>query len=200
MVHSILEDHDRMLEQTRERLLRNPPWAQKAFERRLIESQIPFESEVIIGFYLADIVVPHKLIVIDLDGSIHDESWQRLRDKRKDAFLLIDIGFYIVRIRNVDLETYSLAEIEAFRDVPEAEYLAAIRLAYDKKREFFSEREQEIACRGKISVEPINDPSDPSEFVWVQCKRCTKQLEIHRSSKISSPYFCDPCRSKSLTT
>jgi len=202
MKNSKLEEHDKMLVETRERLLSNPPRAQKAFEKKLKDAQIDFDHEVIIGFYIADIVIPHKMLVIEIDGSIHEEIRQRTRDKWKDKSLYYDAAFHVSHIPNGQVETYPLARIELFPDVHEGMCQEAIDLAYDeKKRRLAKEEEEEEwenAVRRNASEKPvIYNSSDSSEFVRVQCSGCGKELEIHKSTRISSPYLCEPCRSKS---
>jgi very-short-patch-repair endonuclease len=133
MKNSKLEEHDKMLAEARERLISDPPRAQKAFERRLENARIDFDHEVIIGFYIADIVIPHKMLVIEIDGNIHDEIRQQIRDKWKDIFLYYEAVFSIRRIPNGLVDIYCLDFIEEFPDWPEGACQKAIDMAYDKK-------------------------------------------------------------------
>src|SRR6267378_2138111 len=129
------EDDDDKLKETRRRELENPTKAQKAFEERLRDAKILFEPQVIIGFYLADIVIPRKMIVIELDGGIHDDPRQRSHDKRRDRFILSQVGFVdVLRIRNENRESFPLEKIKAYDDVREGMLKDAINLASEIKK------------------------------------------------------------------
>lgn len=67
---------------------------------RLEAAGYVIERQVIIGQFIADIVVPARLLVIELDGPGH----RRLYDERRDAFMRL-CGLNVLRIKNKDLQT-----------------------------------------------------------------------------------------------
>ena len=70
-------------------------------------NQVPF------GFYILDFVVPSKLLVIEIDGSSHDNKVDY--DKQRDLFIQ-SFGLQVVHVKNEDVNTILHPLIQTFSD------------------------------------------------------------------------------------
>src|SRR5687767_2448409 len=84
--------------------------AERIFRRRLHQLGIPFTRQTIIGFYIADFVIPTRMLVIELDGPIH--ALTTVYDARRDGFIR-SLGFDVLRIQNAQAEQFDMASIVA---------------------------------------------------------------------------------------
>ncbi len=53
------------------RMKREPTAYETLFEQRLIDAGIPYKKQAILGFYIIDLVLPDRLLCIELAGSQH---------------------------------------------------------------------------------------------------------------------------------
>jgi very-short-patch-repair endonuclease len=63
-----------------------------------------FRRQHPIGRYVADFYCPKACLVIELDGSVHDEAEQRRRDDQRDRELKA-LDLTVLRFRNHEIET-----------------------------------------------------------------------------------------------
>lgn len=81
----------------------NPTRAEKKFRDRLKENKIKFRTQWVIGFYIVDFLIGK--IVVEIDGKSHDNRKEYDRERTK---YLQSLGYWVVRIKNEDVETCSL--------------------------------------------------------------------------------------------
>lgn len=67
-----------------------------------------YKFQQIIGFYIVDFCLPGKLLVIEIDGSIHEERIKE--DQVRDSWLTA-MGFTVIRIKNSDVDNYDLTQL-----------------------------------------------------------------------------------------
>ena len=103
---------------------RFPTMAERVFDQRLREYKERYRRQIIIGFYIADFVIPNRMLVIEIDGESHDPDY----DRRRDAFLT-EVGFTVVRIKNEDATTSSLDVIHNYPWMPIERFYSALGLA-----------------------------------------------------------------------
>lgn len=84
-------------------------------KRLSLANVISFDFQVLIGFYIVDFVFPSKMIVVELDGSIHSETKEY--DAKRDAFLS-GFGFTVLRASNAEACTFDLQRIVDAPDRP----------------------------------------------------------------------------------
>jgi very-short-patch-repair endonuclease len=71
-----------------------------------------FRRQVPIGRYIVDFVCFSKSIIVELDGSSHDDEISQTKDSTRDAFLRSD-GFTVLRFQNADV----MANLQGVVDV-----------------------------------------------------------------------------------
>jgi very-short-patch-repair endonuclease len=79
--------------------------------------QIGFRHQQIIGFYIVDFFIPNKLLVIEIDGRIHNRPDRVTHDKLKDNFLKSK-GLEVLRIKNEDVGKV-LRELRKYDIIPD---------------------------------------------------------------------------------
>src|SRR6266478_10045048 len=85
------------------RMKREPTQAEALFEQRLIDAGIPYKKQVILGFYILDLVIPDRLLCIELDGSQHGGEYDRKRDE-----FIRKCGLDVLRIPNGEAATHPI--------------------------------------------------------------------------------------------
>lgn len=94
-----------------ERLTRRATPAEQLLEDKLRSAKMSFVSQQVIGFYIADILLPDRMIIVEVDGAIHHSSMGRIyRDIRRSKWLNT-FGFKVVRISNERVPYFSVAEL-----------------------------------------------------------------------------------------
>jgi len=73
-----------------------------------------FRRQYPIGRYIADFYCPKACLVIELDGSVHDEVEQRRRDDQRDRELK-SLDLTVLRFRNHEIETEIEKVLEQIR-------------------------------------------------------------------------------------
>lgn len=104
----------------------NSTRAEQIMEYRLIEMGIKYRSQVVIGWYIADILIPNKLLVIELDGSSHNSK--DIADAKR-TFWLKQFGFEVLRVPNEYAEDFDLSMIDGLPDHTDYEAAKAIQAA-----------------------------------------------------------------------
>ena len=80
---------------------RNPTEPEKRLWRYLSNSQVEghkFRRQAVIGYYIADFACPFENLIVEVDGDIHDEMKDRLRDDK-----LAEFGWHVLRVTNADV-------------------------------------------------------------------------------------------------
>lgn len=83
------------------------------FQQRLLDFGVRFRFQVVLGFYIADFVIPEKMLIVELDGSIH---LGRENEDEKRTKWLNSFGFEVLRIKNSKVETFNISTILEFPD------------------------------------------------------------------------------------
>lgn len=63
---------------------------------------LKFRRQYVIGMYITDFYCPEKRLIIELDGSIHDESKQIEKDLDRENNLKY-LNFNIIRFKNIEI-------------------------------------------------------------------------------------------------
>ena len=104
----------------RQRMLSYPTKAEVFFynklkdyysKKQLYYRHLPIERQVIIGWYIVDFLLPHKELIIELDGNQHF-TFDGITDDIFRTAWLKEIGFDIVRYSNNEIMTKSNEIIE----------------------------------------------------------------------------------------
>lgn len=90
-----------------------PTRAERRMSERLTEAGIPHECQVVLGWYIADIAIPERMRLIEVDGSHHYSPEGEVRDYRRTVWLK-QFGFQILRVPNELVERFCLDEVLAF--------------------------------------------------------------------------------------
>jgi very-short-patch-repair endonuclease len=112
----------------------NPTPAEARFAERLRATGVPFLQQVVIGRYIADFVVPSKMLLYELDGRGHSKPQKILYDQKRSEFLRA-LGFKVRRIPNRDAGTYPLKRLEHKRQAKKTAFRAARRKAREIVKE-----------------------------------------------------------------
>lgn len=85
--------------------------AEFAFRMRLEAAKIPHKRQVIVGFYIVDFVITHRLCAVEIDGSSHvgRESY----DERRENFLRA-CGLHVIHVENQHVHDFDLSAFNAF--------------------------------------------------------------------------------------
>lgn len=124
---------EKELQQYANSMKNEPTFHEKLFKSKFKSSGLYYETQVVIGFYIADFVLPDKMVIIELDGKQHKEKDAIRHDKYRDEFLT-KLGFKVIRIDNTlaeDFDIFSLLELPDFtfddyfaaKDVGRSKYL-----------------------------------------------------------------------------
>lgn len=83
----------------------HPTKYEKIFLEKLKKFPIDYKTQVIVGFYIVDFIVPSRMICFEIDGLSHTKK--KDYDEFRDNFLR-NMGFNVIRINNEDAENYNL--------------------------------------------------------------------------------------------
>lgn len=76
---------------------RRPTPSERQMCRRLEDHGIRYRLQEIVGWYIADILIPSKLVIIEMDGKHHYTRQGRQADRVRTAWLQ-RFGFEIIRV------------------------------------------------------------------------------------------------------
>lgn len=57
----------------------------------------------VIGFYIVDLLIPEKNLIIEIDGEYHEDEEQQKKDKKREDYLRSK-GYEILRFKNKEVE------------------------------------------------------------------------------------------------
>lgn len=89
--------------------------AERQFQSRLRRSKIEHKSQQLIGPFIADFVIPRRMLVIEVDGGVHVSHEAQEYDAQRTAYLESH-GFAVLRVTNDQVKTWPLSRID---DYPE---------------------------------------------------------------------------------
>lgn len=83
------------------------------FERQLVgrlrNAGFRVKTQVIVAPFIVDILIPRKMLIIEVDGSVHDSQIAQQRDASRTEYLR-RVGFTVLRVRNADVKKRSVIE------------------------------------------------------------------------------------------
>lgn len=92
---------------------RRPTKHELIFMDKLLDEGVEFKSQMILGFYILDFVIPDRMIIFEIDGETHNKRY----DERRDEFCK-ECGFVVIRIKNKDTQDYDLSILDIMPEVP----------------------------------------------------------------------------------
>jgi very-short-patch-repair endonuclease len=76
----------------------------------------PVKTQVIVGPFIVDILIPHKMLIVEVDGSHHLDKDVQAYDERRTAYLS-SLGFEVFRVSNTQVKSVeTLKAIAAYPD------------------------------------------------------------------------------------
>lgn len=111
---------------------RCPTPSERAFRDRLEAAGITFKTQMILGSFILDFVIPDKMLVIEIDGSVHNE--QRSYDAFRDRFIR-KCGFKVVRVSNEAVATWDLGWVVSLKTFPERVFRSGLGKANSLRSE-----------------------------------------------------------------
>jgi very-short-patch-repair endonuclease len=96
------------------RMTRKPTGAESRFMARLDAAGIPYKFQEPLSMYIADFLIPSRMLVIEIDGGYHDDPQTKWKDDKRDEHLSAG-GLHVVRIRNEDVDSWPLETITKLR-------------------------------------------------------------------------------------
>ncbi len=102
---------------------RKPTASESLLGKKMSAIGLEHKTQVIVGFYVADIVIPSKMVLIEVDGRSHEG--REAYDRRRDEFLR-RCGFDVVHVKNDDTVSYDLSGIAARADAPTTAFRSAL--------------------------------------------------------------------------
>ena len=134
----------------------SPTHAESHFAKRLTKARLQFESQRVVGFYIADFVIPSKMLIIEVDGPIHSHRASQLYDKQRTRFLK-KVGFHVLRLQNRQVGSYPIENIIDRSDRPEQVFIDALAKAqrqYDKELAIKHPAEMPLILRDAPELKP----------------------------------------------
>lgn len=104
------------LETRQKRLIKRATYSERIFQSRLRAAKIEFEFQEVIPPYIADFLIWRRMLIIELDGGVHDDPEAKRYDLRRTRYLE-NLGFRVIRIANENAAAWDLGQIEK---VPES--------------------------------------------------------------------------------
>jgi len=102
-----------LLKRRAKEMRRKPTYAERRMVERLIECGIKHRTQVVIGWYIADVLIENKRLIIELDGQHHYTDAGSLSDFRRTKWLE-QFGFTVLRCANSDVEGFDLEQLDTY--------------------------------------------------------------------------------------
>lgn len=96
------------------------PWKSKLWQRLRANRfyGLPFKRQVQIGQYIVDFSCKSKVLIIELDGSHHNDLQTKVKDLKKLQFLESE-GYIVLHFWNNDIDSNIEAVLEVIRKAVE---------------------------------------------------------------------------------
>lgn len=164
---------------------------ERQFCARLDEAQIEHICQCILGFYIADFVVPSRMLVIELDGSSHDG--REAYDAKRDAFLR-GLGFTVLRIKNRDMATFPLEEIRAYPAHDKTRFRSALGHANNERSKAIRASRSQAEAREDVAALRAK----PGFCRRPTCRRCQRPVESaawrrFKNGSVHLVWWCGEC-------
>lgn len=152
------------LKTRQEKLIRRATNQELQIKAKLVAARIPFEFQAIIPPYIVDFVIPDKMLILELDGILHQTYYAKQYDAKRTRYLQ-KLGFAVIRIPNSDAKYWSASAINLCDDS------TLYQLAVEKAHLRIAEPKV-IKAAAEIEYRP--------------CHLCGKPLQVKRSGKMQS--------------
>lgn len=116
-----------------EAMRRTPTPSERTILNRLRAEGLTCQSQIILGPFIVDLVLPGLMVVVEVDGGSHHTTRGKLSDARRDEYLQ-GLGFTVIRIENDEVEDYPLEKILQLPEIPGSVFAEALRLARGFRR------------------------------------------------------------------
>jgi very-short-patch-repair endonuclease len=120
---------------------RKPTPSERAFASRLLEAGLDFKQQMILGFFILDFVFPAHMVVIELDGAVHDDPAKSRYDHWRDEFIE-QCGFIVLRLTNKESVTYDVNKIPCYGSATVAMFRSALGMGNAMRSKAIHERRQ----------------------------------------------------------
>lgn len=104
-------------------LIRNKTRSERKLEAILRAANVQFKAQKIFfygenleNFYIVDIYIPERKLIIELDGKIHQRASNMIWNYKRDEFFTTDRKLTVIRITNERLSKMDKAELIATID------------------------------------------------------------------------------------
>ena len=102
-----------LMKRRAKKMRNNPTHAEERMCKRLDELNIKYLCQKVLGWYIADILLLEKLLIIELDGAHHYTESGASADFRRSKWLE-GFGFSIIRVPNKDVDDFDLTVLDSF--------------------------------------------------------------------------------------
>jgi very-short-patch-repair endonuclease len=116
----------RELVENQQKLFKHLTPSEQDFKWMLEQRGFDFVYQTIIGFYIVDFCIPSKMLIIELDGAVHNTS--KDYDERRDEWLK-SIGLKVVRIKNTHIASFDFTTITSAPDRPASDIVKCLAKA-----------------------------------------------------------------------
>lgn len=131
----------KQLKEKAKALLLKPTAAERQAYEILSQHRFIFKKQKIFGFYILDIYIPNRLLVVEIDGGYHKDRTEH--DKIRDQFCK-DLGLKVLRIKNHDVykireKVLAISKVKNYKEKTEkifkeaAKIKKAQEIKYNKK-------------------------------------------------------------------
>lgn len=81
----------------RTELIKNKTFSEKRAKKIFLDNREPFQEQAVIGRFIVDFLLPERMLILELDGSSHNEKedYDARRDKELESW-----GFDVLHIPN----------------------------------------------------------------------------------------------------
>ena len=126
---------------------RNPTPSERLLVKRLRAAGLSVATQVQMGFWILDIVIGERGIVIEVDGKHHQFDRRQARNDRQRDGLLRRAGIVVVRLLNQEAATYPVHELLSVPPFPASRW-TDLCTSLAQRRDGWTAR-KERACRGE---------------------------------------------------
>jgi len=107
----------------------NPTPSERIFAERLKKAGIVFKTQMILGFYIIDFVIPDRMLAIEIDGRHHYDSINQVRYDAWRTEFIQTCGFEVARLTNEEAREWPLFRLEGWACRTEKEFRSGLAIA-----------------------------------------------------------------------
>lgn len=84
--------------------------AERQLMGRLRSAGLTVNPQVIIGPFIVDILIPKKMLVVEVDGGVHESKAAQVYDKQRTSYLT-QHGFEVIRVPNSEVKSRAVVDL-----------------------------------------------------------------------------------------